>query len=87
MNFPIKFRLLAHSWSFLANQKARNAIVGAENLLNENIPMRHLPVAVYFGVEVITCNIENCIKIPINTRGDYFESSFVYIFPATHDAC
>ena len=24
--------LLAHSWSFLANQKARNAIVGAENL-------------------------------------------------------
>ena len=26
--------LLAHSRSFLANQKARNAIVGAENLLN-----------------------------------------------------
>ena len=25
---------MAHSWSFLANQKARNAIVGAENLLN-----------------------------------------------------
>jgi len=25
---------LAHSLSFLANQKARNAIVGAENLLN-----------------------------------------------------
>ena len=33
--FPcdVKLRLLAHSRSFLANQKARNAIVGAENLL------------------------------------------------------
>ena len=29
----IKLRLLAHSQSFLANQKARNAIVGTENLL------------------------------------------------------
>ena len=28
-----KLRLLAHSRSFLANQKPRNAIVGAENLL------------------------------------------------------
>ena len=26
---------MAHSRSFLANQKARNAIVGTENLLNE----------------------------------------------------
>ena len=33
--FPcdVKLRLLTHSRSFLANQKARNAIVGAENLL------------------------------------------------------
>ena len=33
--FPcdVKLRLSAHSRSFLANQKARNAIVGAENLL------------------------------------------------------
>ena len=33
--FPcdVKLRLLAHSRSFSANQKARNAIVGAENLL------------------------------------------------------
>ena len=31
--FPCELRLLAHSRSFLANQKARNAIVGAENLL------------------------------------------------------
>ena len=31
--YDVNLRLLAHSWSFLANQKARNAIVGAENLL------------------------------------------------------
>ena len=37
--FPhdVKLRLLPDSRSFLANQKARNAIVGAENLLNLNI--------------------------------------------------
>ena len=32
--YDVKLRLLAHSRSFLGNQKARNAIVGAENLLN-----------------------------------------------------
>ena len=32
--YDVKLRLLAHSRSFLANQKARNAIIGAENLLN-----------------------------------------------------
>ena len=32
----LKLRLLAHSRSFLANQKARNAIVGAETLLINN---------------------------------------------------
>ena len=31
--YDVKRRLLAHSQSSLANQKARNAIVGAENLL------------------------------------------------------
>ena len=31
--YDVKLRLLAHSRSFLANQKARNAIVRAENLL------------------------------------------------------
>ena len=29
---------MAHSRSFLANQKVRNAIVGAENLLTADIP-------------------------------------------------
>ena len=32
--YDVKLGLLAHSRSLLANQKARNAIVGAENLLN-----------------------------------------------------
>ena len=35
--YDVKLRLLAHSQSFLANQKASNAIVGAENLLNIDI--------------------------------------------------
>ena len=32
--YDVKLGIFAHSRSFLANQKARNAIVGAENLLN-----------------------------------------------------
>ena len=31
--YDVKLGLLGHTRSFLANQKARNAIVGAENLL------------------------------------------------------
>ena len=34
--YDVKLGLLAHSRSFLANLKDRNAIVGAENLLNYN---------------------------------------------------
>ena len=34
--YDVKLGLLAHSRSFLANQKARNAIVGAENLLRDD---------------------------------------------------
>ena len=36
--YDVKLRLVAHSRSFLANQKARNAIVGAENLLKADKP-------------------------------------------------
>ena len=36
--YDVKLGLLADSRSFLANQKARNAIVGAENLLISDIP-------------------------------------------------
>ena len=35
--YDVKLRLLAHSRSFSANQKARNEIVGAENLLITDI--------------------------------------------------
>ena len=35
--YDVKLRLLAHSRSFLANQKAGNAIVGPENLLKRLI--------------------------------------------------
>ena len=38
--YDVKLRLLADSRSFLANQKARNAIVGAENLLNNIEPIK-----------------------------------------------
>ena len=37
--YDVKLWLLAHSRSFLANQKARNAIVGAENLLTGDRPL------------------------------------------------
>ena len=36
--YDVKLRLLAYSQSFLANQKARNVIVGAENLLKADKP-------------------------------------------------
>ena len=38
VHFPykVKLRIMAYSRSFLANRKARNAIVAAENLLNYN---------------------------------------------------
>ena len=47
--YDVKLRPLAHSRSFLANQKARNAIVGAENLLN--IQYYRL-LAVCFSLEI-----------------------------------
>ena len=37
--YDVKLGILAHSRSFLANQKARNAIFGAENLLIVDIPV------------------------------------------------
>ena len=38
--YDVKLGLLAHSRRFLANQKARNAIVGAENLLKLVSPVQ-----------------------------------------------
>ena len=52
--FDVKLRLLAHSRSFLANQKARNAIVGAENLLCEDMISTHVRISYCFYQFVTT---------------------------------
>ena len=46
--YDVRLRLLADSRSFLANQKARNAIVGAENLLIKDI-LPHPPHPAFDG--------------------------------------
>ena len=49
--YDVKLRLLAHSRSFLANQKVRNAIVGAENLLkyiSRRLQDRYLDFTYFF---------------------------------------
>ena len=51
--YDVKLRLLAHSRSFLANQKARNAIVGAENLLSYNSAARRLLYAEKFSIDLL----------------------------------
>ena len=47
--YDVKLRLLAHSRNVLANQKAKNAIVGAENVLINNYSpkWRWLAVDIY----------------------------------------
>ena len=58
-NFPydVKLRLSAHSRSFLANQKARNAIVEAENLL--------IPISLYCA-DVIPISPLKATVLPIS---------------------
>ena len=54
--YDVKLRLLVDSRSFLANQKARNAIVGAENLLKAIIPCSKSMVSVpvtFLGVFIV----------------------------------
>ena len=51
--YDVKLRLLAHSRSFLANQKARNAIVGVENLLKDVNFGTGLSVRLREGVRLI----------------------------------
>ena len=48
--YDVKLGVLADSRSFLANQKARNAIVGAENLLNYVMPAGSHPDMHQHGV-------------------------------------
>ena len=62
--YDLKLRLLAHSRSFLANQKARNAIVGAENLLGcYNIVSRAAQSnSVYVSVLQISIVHSDCVS-------------------------
>ena len=52
--YDVKLRLLAHSRSFLANQKARNAIVGGENLLNFDVFISRIILSVLAGEYSVT---------------------------------
>jgi len=60
--YDVKLRLLAHSRSFLANQTARNAIVGAENLLNYNIIIIVIVIVIVFVVVIINIVANTTIK-------------------------
>ena len=63
--YDVKLRLLADSWSFSANQKARNAIVGAENLLKAFILIEWSPL--FFWIDrASSCNLSSIVK-PFNT--------------------
>ena len=76
--YDVKLQLLAHSPSFLANQKARNAIVGAENLLKSNIgrarrsgwdwtqqkPFHRLLCKLCWCLFLCSCSLLHCISSP-----------------------
>ena len=82
--YDVKLRLLAHSRSFLANQKARNAKVGAENLLKADKPrgmlVNHSPAA--RGLRIVRVfhqhpkwfislyPIENCGLLPLYNNSE-----------------
>ena len=53
--YDVKLRLLAHSQSFLANQKARNAIVGAENLLINDIVIMVIIILLIINTCMLVC--------------------------------
>ena len=57
----VKLRILADSRSFLANQKARNAIVGAENLLNP--VMQNLDAII--GVRMMLCETSMLLFVSV----------------------
>ena len=66
--YDVKLRLLAHSRSFLANQKARNAIVGAENLLTK------VSIITQVIIEILVLSlVQNGVIFRYNhlQRGDY----------------
>ena len=75
--YDVKLRLLAHSRSFLANQKAINAIVGAENLLNANsdcYPLYTIQASLCFNAGHL------CKTLASGGRGKHF----LPCFPSTN---
>ena len=77
--YDVKLRLLAHSRSFLANQKARNAIVGAENLLNCHYSTLNL-ILIENHPSLIQCftQTELMLKIPVGIH-NCVEIVIVYV--------
>ena len=55
--YDVKLRLLAHSRSFIANKKARNAIVEAENLLKNNSSLRHIYYTFVLSYKISKLNL------------------------------
>ena len=61
--YDVKLGLLAHSRSCLANQKARNAIVGAENLLKGNIPNHNKDIVIFCPIRYMTKTIRDLADV------------------------
>ena len=76
--YDVKLRLLGDSRSFLANQKARNAIVGAENLLKENIYFNQ----VHDGMLSVKprLEVELTIQVLLNNLNTFSNQQFNYFY-------
>ena len=81
--YDLKLRLLAHSRSFLANQKARNSIGGAENFINNIIlTSLHLlsfswnPSAFVFSVSSSTFNCKVLLPFLITDSESVMSSTY-----------
>ena len=61
--FSIWRKTLPHSRSFLANQKVRNAIVGAENLLMNNKPYPLMSVPTTRDCRKKLIELKGCLKV------------------------
>ena len=92
--YDVKLRLLGHSRSFLANQKARNAIVGAENLLIDHIRILGIGLeramrgniikkrSNTFAFETTPCISLSCKLVPVQYR-QYEYGLFNRLFPSS----
>ena len=69
--YDVKLGLLAHSRSFLANQKARNAIVGAENLL-KYVSCQQGSLAYLKWAEILFVVANTVFSEPSNQKGPLF---------------